>query len=251
MVADVRQVRLGRAMEFARAHPARTWWAVVLAAVVGLGLMYLYVSISTPRPSVHQVVGDGPNLWARTWEPFWLDGDTAWQVSHDGGLTWSDASPPSHVEDADPVTEVCSQTACYRLVDGVRIERQASAEGTWELTHERDAEPIEPGPYHWSSEQTASIAATTRPGNEIIVAAGSDGVLVLTESGTWSSETVGTSIFVRSMRWLLVPLTAVILLIGAAGHLIIRAWTKRRPRTPPDTTPDSPPGNESAVRPSS
>lgn len=224
--------RSRQAIGLAKAHLVLTWWIIVVMSIAGAGVLSLAVSLSTPPLSVHRVVGDDANLWAETWEPFWMDGDTAWQVSRDGGRTWSEAPPPAHVRYADPVTEVCTHTACYRLVDGVRIERKTTGDERWELVHERDAEPFQHDEWRDDDEEDAAIAATNRADrNDVIVAGGAEGVLVLTESGSWSSAAVGTSIYVRFVRWLLPRLVAVLVVIGVAGHLVIRGWARRRAHT--------------------
>lgn len=71
------------------------WWLVVLVTVAGLGAGAIAYGSQEAPMSVVRVVGDGPDLWAETYEGVFLQGaDNAWWVSHDGGSTWSKAEPP-------------------------------------------------------------------------------------------------------------------------------------------------------------
>lgn len=207
------------------------WWAAVLTAVLGLGLVSI-VAVRDERPlNVRLVAGDGTDLWAKTYERVLLQGnDVAWWVSHDGGATWSEAEPPELVEGADPLTEVCNPSACHRLVDGWRVERRRVGGATWEVEYERsrDSSPTDYDGYVPDWEEVPAIATTDRvDGDEVVVAAGQEGALVRTESGSWRLVPVGEPLLVRYLPWLFAFLATMILLCGVAGHFVIRWWTRR------------------------
>lgn len=207
------------------------WWAAVAVAILGLGLGMIVTARDMPPLNVRQVVGDGTDLWAETYERELLQGvDVAWWASRDGGVTWSKAEPPTSVEDADPVTEVCTRSMCHRLVDGWRIEQRTAPGGPWEIEYERPpaSSPTGYEGYAADWEEVPAIATTSRSGSdEVVVAAGRDGALVRTVNGSWTSVAVGEPSLKQYLPWLFAILAMVIVLCGVAGHFLI-GWRARR-----------------------
>lgn len=221
----------------------RLWWLVVLIGAGLFAILRLVAIGDPPGPSVIRVVGDDADLWAYTQKRGLLQGvDSAWWVSRDGGSTWSKDRPPSIVIEADVEQEACNATACYRLVDGRGIERQATGGSAWMTEHERPlsetARPVDDWRRDWDEQR--SIATTDGPGlDAAAVAAGHHGVLVRSADGSWHHVAV-TRPWEYRMRWWLVAIgCTAVLLAGLIGDLLLRHFSR-----PPvaDTSLPSPQG---------
>jgi hypothetical protein len=172
------------------------------------------------------VVGDGRELRAYTSERVAMQGvDSAWWVSRDGGSTWAYVDAGSGDPSLEGDEQACSPVACYRLVDGVRIERQAPAGGgAWKQEHERPGEDAPPpaGAYRQDWVEERSIAAASGPGYDVaVVAAGHDGVLVRDADGEWHAATVGHS-WDYALRWWVAGLGS--LALAACGATVLVVW---------------------------
>ena len=190
----------------------------------------------TMSPAVVRVVGNDAELWAYTQERSFLQGvETAWWVSLDGGMNWTAGDPPLAVAvaESDPEEEACGDAACFRLVDGVRIERRAVDSSTWRLEHERPSEDAPPAndEYRRDWEAERSLAVAEHAGLEaVVVAAAEDGALVRFSDGAWQSVSVGRSWF-YGIRWWLVGFGGAAALIGGlVVDQIIRHIRPVRPR---------------------
>lgn len=193
------------------------WWLLVLGGVGVFSGLTLFVVGDQPGSSVVRVVGDDSDLWAYTQERAIMQGvDTAWWVSHDGGITWSEGRPRRDVAEADPEEQVCGAAACYRLEDGWRIERQSDQGSAWEAEYERARQSAPPGAdeFRRDWEEERSIAVTQGPGPDAaVVAAGREGVLVRSVDGAWQPVVVNRPWEYR-LRWWLVGIGCTVVLLG-------------------------------------
>lgn len=207
------------------------WWALVAVGVVAVGLLSLAGAAEEAPRNVRRVLADGSDIWAETLDRTFLQGDeTVWWVSHDGGLTWSEASEPGLDHGPDSVTEGCSPLACYRLVDGWQVERRATGADSWTVDFERVKEDSPTNYSGWVHdwEEVPSIAVTDRSDrDEVVVATGDDGALVRTESGEWRAVPVGEPLFLWMWPWILGFLVTVVLLVGLVGSAVI-CWRTGR-----------------------
>ena len=184
-------------------------------------------------PAVVRVVGSDDELWAYTQERSFLQGvETAWWVSLDGGTNWSAGDPTPAVVESEPEEEICGDTSCFRLVDGVRIERRAIGSSVWQLEHERPTETVPPSneEYRRDWEAERSLAVAERRGREAaVVAAGKDGALVRDADGGWKAVSVGRSWF-SAIRWWLIGVGGAAALIG--GLVVDQILRRIRPARP-------------------
>lgn len=217
------------------------WWLLALLGGTVLFTVAAVVSLGTGRPAVVQVVGDGDELWATTHERTFLQGvDVAWWVSRDGGTSWSAGTPGRHVSVAGPRQEACTAAACYRLVDGRRIERQASGAAGWQTEHLRPADqaPPPPGAYRSDWIEERSIAAVDGPVDAAVVATGHDGALVRDDVGVWRTVPVGHT-WTHGYRWWVAGLGSAAMVIAGLlllGIVLLTSRFDRRRRPPPPSS---------------
>lgn len=225
-----------RRRRFAPVSIRRLWWMAVLGAVCVFLVVTLLAIGDPPGPSVVRVVGDDADLWAYTRERALLQGvETAWWVSRDGGITWSEQRPPAGIAGAGPQQEACNALACYRLVDERVIERRAEDGSTWKREHERPVDETPPAADQarrdWTEER--SIAAVGGADLDVAaVATGHDGALVRADDGAWHSVAV-TRPWGYRVRWWLAGIGCTLVLLGGlAVDVLLRHFTSQHGSNP-------------------
>lgn len=221
----------------------RPFWLVVVLCVAGwTGLVLGFAT--QPADSILRVTDDGTDLWVLTYDGVFLQGaEETWWVSHDGGRSWDVSSLDPNEEPAPVHLRSCGRDACYRLVDGWRIERQVRRQRAWRVDHRRaqaDAPPADGGS-DWQEERSVAVVSRLR-GDVVLVAAGHEGALVRAPDGTWRARHLGYS-WIHPYRWRLVAIGAAGILLVAFGIDRFLAVTHGIPTEDPPWPPARPAGN--------
>lgn len=193
-------VALWPAYRLAGGRPARPSLGVAAGPVLtSVGAVSLLLTLTATSGRVPDVVdgfvdgGDG-RTYARVASDY---GDPRWAVTADGGRTWVAASAPPPVTDVIPSLEACDGGACFRLVDGDRVEER-TADGDWRPAFSFSAEQRRRMEARDGSGcgtgrlvDLRAITTSRQPdGLHVMVAAADQGVLERAPDGDWHRRAV-------------------------------------------------------------
>jgi len=189
-----------------------------LAGTAALGVAVLATMATSPPTNavVTHLAVDGPIVYARV--TYRAGSSASVDRSADGGDTWFQAGQPpddplpAHVETslaanrAQPVIQCVpsDDATCYRTAPEGRVEVSHDGGRNWSTAwslprqdYRRRSnnplfspigpdQPFDPGPYDL-------VVVPSGPGHRVIVALGSEGVVVRTQDGAWAQQQVGSA----------------------------------------------------------